>query len=144
MKMLILRGLSGAGKSTWAHAQEGAFICSADDTHINPDTGAYEFDPTRLPEAHNACFVKAWDACHRGEPLVVIDNTSVTRAEYTPYVMMATAHGYAVELVVVDTPCGVAFTRNTHGVPEQGVANQSENWEARAPYDPEERVVNGE
>jgi len=65
--LYIMRGLPGSGKSTLsgqivkAYLNEGkrAIIASADDYFIDQRTGNYNFDGTRIDEAHQWCRSKA-------------------------------------------------------------------------------------
>jgi predicted kinase len=121
-KVVIMRGQSGAGKSTYAKKNfPGAVMCSADSFFIDPKTGEYKFDPTKLGFVHNSCQRKYEAALKSGEPLVVVDNTNTTLKEMQPYLQLADVYGYDVEVIRLDTPVGVAAKRNTHGVPAVAV-----------------------
>ena len=147
MKVIIMCGVSGAGKSTWYwdNVLECA-ICSAD--HFFEELAEKEgktytevFHPSHLAAAHGEC-LKAFVGllC---DPLVAdrfsgpigVDNTNCTVAEIAPYVALAQAYGAEVEIVRINIDPEVAHARNTHGVPLHGVLNQhsalkklDENW----------------
>lgn len=110
MKLIIVRGIPGSGKSTWAHSQVGATVCSADD-YFYVD-GVYTFDPQSLPYAHNACIIYCKAAMQRQEPLIIVDNTNTQRWEYAPYLEIAGRYGYQVFQKV----CSGTW-QSTHGVP---------------------------
>lgn len=129
VKVIIMRGVSGSGKSTYARKMyPGALMFSSDDywTCINPNKTYQEnFDVTKLGEAHTwnmRRFIdymlhleKLWN--HSGT--VIIDNTNTTLAEIAPYYAVAQAFGADVQVVTLDVLQSVAFKRNTHGVPEK-------------------------
>jgi predicted kinase len=122
-KVVILRGVSGSGKSTWAKAQAAkvrrSLVVSADDYFLKPErngTLRYTFDFSRLTDAHDACLRHFADAMATGVPLVIVDNTNTTVAELAPYVALALAYGYDTELRTFTTPFEVAAARNVHGV----------------------------
>lgn len=140
--VVIMRGISGAGKSTWAKENCGAdaVICSADSFFVDAD-GVYQFDFTQLSDAHDACFDKYCEALDAGEYCVVVDNTNTTRAEITPYLMYARRRGYRVRIIHIDTPVDVAAARNVHGVPADGVAAQAARFEKMLPFEPKSEVV---
>lgn len=92
-KMIIMSGISGAGKSTYANDVEG-IVCSADDFFMK--NGEYCFDPSKIGEAHEACMRKAIEAIEAGKN-VVIDNTNTSPVEVDPYLVMAGLEPMATE-----------------------------------------------
>ena len=98
MKVTILRGISGAGKTTWTKANAAsATIVSAD--HYFMKDGEYRFDVQKLQENHNRCFRDFMDAILKQESWIVVDNTNISTWEYSPYVLAAESYGYEVELL---------------------------------------------
>ncbi|MCC7522691.1 AAA family ATPase [Candidatus Uhrbacteria bacterium] len=110
MRVTVLRGISGAGKSTWVkqHAAD-ARIVSADRFFIVD--GEYRFDPSKLQENHGKCFRAFMDAIRSGEPHIVVDNTNIEAWEYSPYVIAAEAFGYVVELLTLDCTVEASLSR---------------------------------
>ena len=93
-KVTLLRGISGAGKSTYAATNyPGAFVVSADSFFTFAD--GYKFNPTRLGEVHGLCLLNFLDAAQRGRN-VVVDNTNITVEEIAPYYALAEAYGREV------------------------------------------------
>ena len=89
LKVIIMRGISGSGKSTYAKQlskEYDAVICSADD-YFNK-TGNYIFDRNKLKEAHGECLLKADGNLQEGRS-VIIDNTNVKKWEYQKYIELA-------------------------------------------------------
>lgn len=120
-KVIIMRGVPGAGKSTWVkrnHPQ--AFVCSADD-YFEKD-GAYKFDVRKLGEAHAFCmsaFLHVMnDPAH---PVVIVDNTNIRYAEMSPYVLVGQAFGCSIEVATIATHPDVSARRNVHSVPAEKV-----------------------
>lgn len=136
-KVVIMRGISGSGKSTYSQKHyPKAYRCSADDffTEVVGEGKSYVFDPRRLGEAHRWCmerFIRA--TTHKDPlgkaPLVVVDNTHLQMWEFMGYVQVAQAMGYEVEVVRMDTPTEVAAKRNTHGVPFNKVEDMSRRFQ---------------
>jgi len=138
--LVILRGVSGAGKTTFAKREfPTAIIASADDTFTTP-TGEYNFDFTRLTEAHVACFCKVDGALGAGK-LVVVDNTNTQRWEMSPYIMLANKHGVPVRIIRFECDPEKAAARNTHSVPDAAVQAMHERMEEPLPFWGEEEVV---
>lgn len=51
--LILVRGLPGSGKSTFAHAIWNNYaICEADQYFINKETGEYVFDGSKIKDAH--------------------------------------------------------------------------------------------
>lgn len=122
----ILSGVSGCGKSTLASKlfapDKGAYetIISADDFFMVNDE--YKFDPSKLSEAHGACFrdfIRYLNEDYCG--LIVVDNTNTTAVEIAPYILGAQAYGWDVEIITLtcqtDDDVKVCAARNSHGVP---------------------------
>lgn len=125
MKVMILRGLPGSGKSTFTRQYEGAVICSAD--HYFETLDGYKFNPSELPNAHAACFRKFLGALQNGhDDVIIVDNTNTTAWEISPYVAAAQAYGIEAEVVHIECDPEVAFTRQTHGVPRHAFEAMSE------------------
>ena len=132
-RLIVLRGLPGAGKSTWVrqHAA-GAVVCSAD--HFFETPSGYAFDETRLGAAHAACASAAIEAMARGAARVVVDNTHSRRWEWQVLAAAAAALRYDLEIVdLFDAGLDDAelARRNTHGVTADTIAAMRVRWEPR-------------
>lgn len=115
-KVVILRGLPGAGKSTWiALNLLNALVVSAD--HFFMKTGKYAFNRALLGAAHNECQSRFFDAISLRAPLVVVDNCNLTARDMRFYVIHALSHNYELEIVSLQTPADVAIKRGLHSVP---------------------------
>ena len=120
-KLVILRGLSGSGKSTHATKHyQNAVLCSADHFFQQKD-GSYNFNPRQLGIAHNTCKDKARKAMAHGEEIVVIDNTNSKIKEMKPYLKMAEEFGYETEVIRLICSKNVAHDRNKHNVPKETI-----------------------
>jgi predicted kinase len=116
--VLILRGLPGSGKSSFAKGFSGATVCSADDFFIV--NGQYKYDPSLFEEAHSRCLVDFIQAVvvNRAEPWVVVDNTNTSAMEIVPYLRIARAFGYSVYILEFESTILESLRWNIHGVPE--------------------------
>jgi len=126
-KVVVLRGVSGSGKSHYGRSLAAASAVSADNFFVGGD-GVYRFDPSKLHLAHAQCMRQFIDLVReqpRAGGLVVVDNTATTVAEIAPYMAVASAYGWDAE--VHDVLCDVvlAAARNTHGVPLAGCEAQA-------------------
>jgi predicted kinase len=103
--LVIMRGVSGSGKSTVARSiakERGGVVLSTDD-YFERD-GRYEFDPKMLPRYHAMNQARAEAAMARGVSPVIIDNTNTQAWEMKPYVEAAMKHGYEVEMLEPGSP----------------------------------------
>lgn len=126
-KVIILRGCSGSGKSTYIKTHLPlSRVCSAD--HFFMEDNKYVFVPEKLNLAHATCinkFLELLDAfVEVGTDLAffVIDNTNISVADIAPYVALASAYGLEHEIVTLDCPPELAT--NVHGVPPAKVRAQ--------------------
>ena len=115
MKVTIMRGIPGSGKSTYAKALNPEVICSADLFFMV--SGEYNFDPSLISEAHKTCLRQFLHSLNRRAKDIVVDNTNIHAWEISPYYNVAEAHCYEVEIVNVHFDAPTAHNRCIHGVP---------------------------
>jgi len=119
-KLIITKGLPGAGKSTWLRTQvPDAVVCSADDFFMVD--GKYQYDRTKIDEAHRYCADRFEAALKAGEPLIALDNTNLRNAHLQPYIAQAQVYGYEIEIHTFRISIDASAARNSHGVPHRHV-----------------------
>lgn len=127
--LTIVRGLPGSGKSTLANALAAkvtarvALVVEADD-YFYRDTGTYQFDASKLKEAHADCLMRATAALERGMH-VFVANTFTQRWEYQPYLDAASRLGVQVEVLEARGAYG-----SIHNVPAEAMERMRARWEA--------------
>jgi predicted kinase len=121
--VVILSGVSGSGKSTYAEKllndTQGIKV-SAD--HYFMVGGEYHFDPIKLGEAHADCFRRFITYMQVADPwpCVVVDNTNLSSEEIAPYYLAAQAFGYHPSILTIrveGSQLGKLASCNVHGVP---------------------------
>jgi len=111
--VIILRCYSGSGKSTFAKQINSNFKTVSADNYFYDDHGNYNFDPTKLGDAHADCKRKFEKFLEVGEN-VIVDNTNVVDEHCKFYDNLAKEYEYAVFWVMVENR---QSTKNQHGVP---------------------------
>ena len=128
-KMVILQGIPGSGKSTYAEkllATVKSGIIASADKYFTSATGKYDFNPSKLGEAHEDCF---GDVTYHGmmfteypgiykDAMIIVDNTNLTKWEYWPYIMLARYWDMEIEFHRMGCSFETALSRQTHGVPK--------------------------
>lgn len=111
-ELFLLRGLPGSGKSTLAKSLGGKHIEA--DMFFMKD-GVYEFDSSKLRDAHQWCDVMVGSWMSDGEERIVVSNTFTQEWEMKNYYEWATDFDYKVYSLIVENRHGGI---NEHGVPE--------------------------
>jgi len=132
--LYIVRGIPGSGKSTFAKMLVGEdfLVCEADKYFIDKETGEYNFDSTKIKEAHKFCqdtvesYMKDSLANDQFYREIAVSNTFTQEWEMRPYFELAKNYGYKVFSVVVENRHGGT---NQHEVPEEVLTKMSERFE---------------
>jgi len=140
MPVIILRGISGSGKSHLAKLikakveseivpidlpsikglRRKCIIISAD--QYFESGGKYLFNPSELSRAHSDCFMRYMNALQRfdvtqfEDDTLIVDNTNIHAWEISPYVLAANAHDVPYQIMNVYCEFDIAMKRQTHGV----------------------------
>lgn len=123
--LYIVRGVSGAGKTTLAKTLSH-YVFSADDYFVNPVTGDYEFEASHLPAAHKRCSQRTDDAMQQDVPVIAVANTFTREWEMKGYYELAEKYGYMVFSIIVENRHGGV---NVHGVPEKTLEQMKQRFE---------------
>lgn len=133
MKELVLvRGVSGSGKSTFVEAlwDVSSIIRYSTDDFFMVD-GEYKFDPALLGENHQKC----QDAVERSMKLkvndpyttvIMVDNTFTKSWEMGPYIDLAKKYGFRVHTLIVENR---HRSTSIHDVPPAVLKAQEDRFE---------------
>jgi len=120
--LIILRGVSGSGKTTFCDLIGGnKIVCCADDFFLGPH-GNYIFDITKLGFAHKWC-QQRFDKALLNEKIdtIVIANTNTKTGEWSYYEERALEAGLTVTFVVLENRHG---NGSIHNVPIETLERQ--------------------
>jgi NEDD4-binding protein 2 len=98
--LIIMRGVSGAGKSTRAKQLAGptGAIFSTDNFFGSGADYAKNYNIERLPEAHQWNQKQTEEALQKGVTPVIIDNTNIMPYEAKSYILLGQKYGYEVKI----------------------------------------------
>ncbi|MGL4519507.1 MAG: AAA family ATPase [Phocaeicola sp.] len=116
MMLIMLRGVSGAGKTTIAHQFKDAIPVSADDYWGEE----YKFDINKLSKAHQYCKDKTKQLLEAGHT-VVVHNTSTSNKEMQFYEDLTKSMEIPLVSLVVENRHGGT---SVHNVPEKTLCQQ--------------------
>ena len=124
-ELFLLRGLPGSGKSTLAESLGGSHMEA--DKYFTYE-GKYEFDVTKLKDAHDWCQNAVKVFMENKIKRVVVSNTFTQEWEMTPYFELAEKHGYKVYSLICENRHGGV---NEHGVPEDKLEIMKNRFEVK-------------
>jgi predicted kinase len=119
--LFLVRGLPGSGKTSFATAIWNDYaVCEADKFFYDKE-GNYNFDPSKLKEAHAWCKnevetrMKDHQDNQQYYPEIAVSNTFTQEWEMEDYFKLAEKYGYKVVSLIIENRHG---GQNVHGVPE--------------------------
>ena|ERR1051326_5966778 len=126
MRIVVLVGLPGSGKSTYLE-RIGAVGLSSDT--IRRQLADDETDQTIHDRVFQTLRYLLRQRLEIGRPVTYIDATNLTPQERAPYLGIGKSYGCAVEAVFFDVPLEVCRRRNagrSRIVPEQALTNMAQ------------------
>ena len=121
-KLVLVRGIPGSGKSTFAKTHYRSFIHLESDMFFMKD-GEYKFDYDYIKEAHDWCF-ETCEIFLNNHFDVVVSNIFIKKWEVERYVNVAKQLNIPYEIHTMTGNFG-----SIHNVPEEKIAQMIKNWE---------------
>lgn len=127
-QLILLRGLPGAGKSTLAKLLVGdkSYCHKEADMFFVDREGNYEFEPSKIKDAHAWCKEETRFLLRLEHSPVVVSNTFTQEWEMDAYFELAEEFGYQVFSLVVENRHG---GMNVHGCPEDKIEQMRNRFE---------------
>lgn len=127
MKQIILfRGLPGSGKTSLAESLCEIVISA--DQFFEDGEGNYNFDFTKLKDAHADCQLRTRGCMHLETPIIGVANTFTQEWEMKPYFDLAKEFGYRISTIVVENRHG---STNIHDVPNEALDRMESRFEIK-------------
>ncbi len=144
-ELIIMRGTPSSGKSFLAKQLSGdtGSVFSADNYHIEPATGKYNWKPENVKKAHQWNHDRVKEAILQGISPVIIDNTHTRKWELLqlkPLVELAENNGYGVRIeepnpewyhwnTAFDADALYERNKKTHNVPYETIKKMVNNYD---------------
>ena len=134
--LYIVRGVPGSGKSTLAKrlVEHDFLVCEADKYYIDEETGEYNFDFTKIKDAHKFCqdtvesYMKDSIVNDQFYREIAVSNTFTQEWEMDPYFELAKKYGYSVFTIVVENR---HEGKNQHNVPDDILEKMKNRFEIK-------------
>jgi predicted kinase len=120
--LFLVRGLPGSGKTSFASAIWNDYAVFEADKFFYDKEGNYNFDPSKLKEAHAWCKneVESRMIEHQNNqqyyPEIAVSNTFTQEWEMEDYFKLAEKYEYKVVSLILENRHG---SQNVHGVPDE-------------------------
>jgi predicted kinase len=124
--LVLIRGLPGSGKSTMAKNMEPTHHFEAD-MYFMDSAGNYNYDGSKIKDAHEWCFNSTKDALIQSigtSSIVVVSNTFVKHWEMSRYIELAKELSVPITVWVAK-----GKYENVHSVPEEVINRMAESWQ---------------
>jgi predicted kinase len=134
--LYIVRGIPGSGKSTFAKrlVVHDFLVCEADKYFVDKETGEYNFDSTKIKDAHKFCqntvetYMKDSLINDNFYREIAVSNTFTQEWEMERYYELAKQYDYKVFSIIVENRHqGI----NEHGVPEYKIQIMKDRFEIK-------------
>ena len=131
--LILLRGLPGSGKTSLGDiilhcpGSNSPDVLSADNFFMD-DKGNYNFDATKIKQAHNDCQQKCAERMKLEISRIVVANTFTEKWEMDSYYEMAERYKYRVHSVIVENRHGSV---NIHNVPDEKLELMKNRFEIK-------------
>jgi len=129
-ELILLRGLPGSGKSTFAKMLVGDkdYCHKEADMYFVDRDGNYKFEPSKIKEAHIWCKMEIEFVMKYDHSPVVVSNTFTQEWEMDAYYELAAKYGYHVTSLIVENRHGGV---NEHDVPEDKLDLMKNRFEVK-------------
>ena len=132
--LILVRGLPGSGKSSFSKLIWSDFVICEADKFFYDEEGNYNFDGSKLKEAHAWCknqvetFMKDHEVNAQYYPEIVVSNTFTQEWEMEDYFKLAEKYNYKVVSLIVENRHN---GKNIHGVPDEKIEQMRNRFQIK-------------
>lgn len=123
--LVILRHVPGAGSTTFGNLIGDPVSA---DQFFEDAKGNYNYDQTKLSEAHTWCANEVAKRMKNQEPLVVVANTFVEEWQFSKYIYLAKLYNYKFFSLIVENRHG---GKDIHNVPPEVLEKMRSKFEIK-------------
>jgi predicted kinase len=125
--LYLVRGCPGSGKTTFAKTLGGRHY-EADMFFIDPISGEYKFDGSKIKLAHEWCQNRVEGDMILNMDKIVVSNTFTQEWELEKYFELAKKYGYKTFSIIIENRHGGT---NIHEVPEEKLEQMRNRFEIK-------------
>ena len=128
--LILLRGLPGAGKSSFAEliSENKSYPIFSVDDYFTDENGIYAFEFSKNHLAYSACLNHTEQALRQGILKVIVHNTFTMEWEMQPYFKLAEKYLCRVFVMTVENYHG---KYNLHEVNEEQIKKMAEKYHVK-------------
>lgn len=128
-ELIILRGLPGSGKSTFARLLTlGRNAVIIENDQFMYENGLYIWKPSKLKSAVKHTNETLYKAIKSEVEFIVISNVNTRPSDFETYAEMGRKNGYKVSTVIVENR---GNTKSRHNVDESTLNNMENNFDIK-------------
>jgi predicted kinase len=128
--LILLRGLPGAGKSSFAEliSENNSYPIFSVDDYFTDQNGIYTFEFSKNHLAYSACLNHTEQALRQGILKVIVHNTFTMEWEMQPYFKLAEKYLCRLYVMTVENYHG---KHNLHEVNEEQIKKMAEKYHVK-------------
>lgn len=128
--LILLRGLPGAGKSTFAKliSENGKYPVFSVDDYFTDHLGRYQFIYSENHLAYAQCQSLTERAIQQGLEKIIVHNTFTMRWELEPYFNLAKKYHCKLFVLTVEN---YHQNKNIHDIPQEHLVKMADKYEVK-------------
>jgi predicted kinase len=130
VNLILLRGLPGAGKTTFAKliSQDGIYPVISVDEYFENESGEYHFRFEENHIAYQQCFEKTKTALQEGNELVIVHHTFTMDWEMEPYQKLSKEFDCRLHVLTVEN---YHHSENTHDISKEQIEKMAAKYKVK-------------